>query len=58
MYRRISKLTKLSASKMKNKTYAEFFSIFSALSLSEIESKVRDIILKKIANPYIKKDAE
>ncbi len=43
---------------MKNKTYAEFFSIFSALSLSEIESKVRDIILKKIANPYIKKDAE
>lgn len=43
---------------MKNKTYAEIFSMFSALSLSEIESKVRDIILKKIANPYIKKDAE
>ena len=43
---------------MKNKTYEELFSIFSALSLSEIESKVRDIILSKIANAYIKKDAE
>jgi hypothetical protein len=58
MYKRINKLTKLSASIMKNKTYEEISSILSALSLLEIESKVRDIILSTIANPYMKKDAK
>ena len=58
MYKRINKLTKLSASIMKNKTHVKMSSILSALSLLEIESKVRDIILSTIANPYIKKDAE